>query len=176
MTTKNNIMGKQGPTKPNKTGKGTANDVVMTPESTAKWIIDYFSPEGAILEPCKGTGAFYNQFPEGQITDWCEISEGRDFFDYTNKVDWIITNPPFSIFDIFLKHSFEIADNVVFFCPLNKVFKSMGIDRAIQDYGGIKEVIHMGGGGKHGFPFGFPVGCIHYQKGYKGDIKYKREY
>ena len=169
-------MGKLGPTQPNKSGIGTANDVVMTPRVTAKWIIDHFAPEGAILEPCKGTGAFYDQFPEGQLTDWCEISEGKDFFDYKTKVDWIITNPPFSIFDRFLLHSFDIAENVVFFCPLNKVFKSMKIDGAIREYGGIKEVIHMGGGGRHGFPFGFPVGCIHYEKGYDGPINYTRQY
>ena len=29
----------------------------------------------------------------------------------------------------------------------------------------------MGGGSKHGFAFGFPVGCLHYQKGFVGDCK-----
>ncbi len=169
-------MSKAGPTKPNKTGVGTANDVVMTPEKTAIQIIKHFAPDGSILEPCRGTGMFYNNFPEGQLKDWCEISEGKDFFEYKTKVDWIITNPPFSIFDDFLLHSFSIADNVVFFVPLNKVFKSMKIDRAIRNYGGIKEVIHMGGGGRHGFPFGFPVGCIHYQKGYDGPMHYSQTY
>jgi len=169
-------MSKKGPTKPNKTGKATANDVVMTAEPTAKWIVDYFNPQGTILEPCRGEGAFYNNFPKQSKKEWCEISQGRDFFEYEKKVDWIITNPPFSIFDNFLTHSFEIADNVVFFCPLNKVFKSMKIDRMIQDYGGIHTVIHMGGGGKHGFPFGFATGCIHYKKDYNGPINYVRHY
>ena len=68
-------MGTNGPTQPNRTGKSTANDVVMTREPTAKWIIDYFQPTGVVLEPCRGTGAFYNQFPGEK--DWCEISEGK---------------------------------------------------------------------------------------------------
>ena len=167
--------GYNGPTKANKTGKATANDVVMTPVDTAQWIVDYFNPQGTILEPCRGDGAFYDRF-NPELRDWCEISQGKDFFEYDNKVDWIITNPPFSIFDLFLEKAFDVADNVVFFCPLNKVFKSMGIDRMINEYGGIHTVIHMGGGGRHGFPFGFPVGCIYYQRGYDGPINYERNY
>lgn len=168
-------MGKAGPTKANKTGVATANDVVMTLPQSAQQIMNHYNPQGTILEPCRGTGIFYNLMDPNK-RDWCEISEGVDFFDYSKKVDWIITNPPFSIFDDFLKKSFEVADNVVFFCPLNKVFKSMKIDRMIQQYGGIAEVIHMGGGGRHGFPFGFATGCIYYKRGYDGPINYTRMY
>ena len=163
-----------GPTKANKTSKSTANDVVMTKEETAIAIIAHFHPSGSIMEPCKGTGSFFNNLPAN--TFYCEITEGIDFLTCEQKVDWIITNPPFSIFDLFLLKSFELADNVVFFCPLNKVFKSKKIDQAIKEYGGIKEVIHMGTGGQHGFPFGFPVGCIHYQRDYQGPITYTRKY
>jgi len=154
--------------------KSTPNDVVMTPPETAKWIIDYFKPTGKILEPCRGDGAFYKQFTGKK--DWCEISKGRNFFDYKKKVDWIITNPPFSIFDDFLLHAFNVADNIVFFCPLNKVFKGKRLDIKIKEYGDIKEIIHMGGGNSYGFPFGFSVGCIYYKRNYKGKIKYKRVY
>ena len=168
-------MGKNGPTQPNRTGKSTPNDVVMTPIKTALDIINHFNPKGSILEPCKGTGMFYDNF-KNEEKYWCEISEGKDFFDWNKKVDWIITNPPFSIYDLFFKKSLEIADNVVFFCPLNKAFKSMGVDKMIQEYGGLKEVIHMGGGGRHGFPFGFPVGCLYYQRNYEGPITYSRNY
>ena len=166
-------------TRPNRTGKATANDKVMTPTATGSIIVDYFNPAGVVLEPCRGTGNIYNILVGRKgVTSvpYCEIDEGLDFFDFTDHVDWIVTNPPFSIFDAFLLHSFEVADNVVFFCPLNKVFKSMKIDRAIQSYGGIKEVLHMGTGSQHGFPFGFPVGCIHYARGYIGGIKYTRIY
>jgi len=163
------------PAKSNKTGKSTPNDVVMTPNKSAIKIIKHFKPEGSILEPCRGEGTFYNNFTN-EDKDWCEISEGKDFLQYNKKVNWIITNPPFSIFDEFLIHSFKIADNIVFFCPLNKVFKSIKIDQEIHNYGGIKEVIHMGSGGMHKFPFGFVVGCIYYKKDYTGPIEYTRMY
>lgn len=165
--------------KPNKTGKSTSNDVVMTKEDTAKFIINYFEnqfkKDDKFLEPCYGDKSFLNNFPSDFVFG-CEIREGTDFFDFNKQVDWIITNPPFSIFDDFLLKSFSVADNVVFFCPLNKVFKSKKIDQAIKNYGGIKEIVHLGTGGQHGFPFGFPVGCIHYKRGYNGDIKYTRLY
>ena len=163
------------PTQPNRTKKSTPNDVVMTLEKSAIKIIDHFQPEGSILEPCRGTGSFYNNF-KNEDKDWCEITEGKDFLYYDKKVDWIITNPPFSIFDTFLLHSLKYADNVVFFCPLNKVFKSIKLDKIIYEYGGIKEVVHMGTGGMHGFPFGFVVGCIYYKRGYRGPIEYTRMY
>lgn len=161
--------------KPNKTGISTPNDRIMTKESVAKWILNYFKPTGTILEPARGDGSFY-RFMESP-KDWCEIDKGRDFLKYNKKVDWIITNPPFSIYDLFLLKSFDIADNIVFLAPLNKAFKSRKIDKAIEEYGGLKEIVMLGGGGKIGFPFGFPVGCLHYKKGYGGNkIKLTRAY
>ena len=64
------------------------NDVVFTPPLVARMIVDEFKPSGKILEPCRGLGGFYNELPEPK--DWCEITEGRDFFDYHEKVDWIV--------------------------------------------------------------------------------------
>ena len=37
-------------------------DIVMTPEWLAIEIIDHFSPSGIILDPCRGEGAFYDNF------------------------------------------------------------------------------------------------------------------
>ena len=167
-------MGKNGPTKPNRTGTGTLNDVVMTPQQTAIEIIEYFSPSGLVLEPCRGSGNIYNNLP-GQ-KEWCEVSEGVDFFNYNKRVDWIITNPPYSIYDKFLLKSLEVADNVVFLCPLSKFFRGMKVEQQINLYGGVKEILHLGTGSKLGFTFGFPVGCIHYQKNYKGDLQYTKRF
>lgn len=157
------------PTKPNKTKKATASDSVQTRAETAEWIVRHFEPEGTILEPCRGDGAFYRVLPNG--TEWCEIREGRDFFDWTRPVDWIITNPPYSIYDHFLQHAFEVAENVVFFVPIAKAFKSNTVQRMVIEYGGLKELVYMGGGQRHGFAFGFPVGCLHYQRGFVGDCR-----
>ena len=162
------------PTKPNKTGNATQQDRVMTNPKTAKSIIEYFKPEGKILEPCKGEGAFYDQLNGDK--HWCEIDLGRDFFKYDKKVDWIITNPPYSIYDQFLEKAMSISDNIVFFVPFSKLFKSKSNDLMVKNYGDIKELINMGTGSQHGFKMGFIVGCIYFKKNYVGDIKYTRMY
>jgi len=165
-------MGKNGPTRPNKSGQGTLADVIMTPEDSAIAIIEYFNPTGIILEPCRGTGNIYNNLPQTKL--WCEISQGKDFFDFNEKVDWIITNPPYSIYDKFLEHSIDLAEEIVFLVPLSKFFRGIKLENKIREWGGIKEILHLGTGSKLGFTFGFPVGCIHYSKGYSGDVKYTK--
>jgi hypothetical protein len=144
------------------------NDVVYTPDAVAKMIVDEFKPTGRILEPCKGGGAFMRYLPAG--TDWCEIHEGRDFFDWKEPVDWIVSNPPYSNWERWLEHSFKIASDIVYLVPFAKVFKSMGTVRAIYDYGGVVKVIVMPAG-KAGFPFGFPCGAFHFRRSYKGTIE-----
>lgn len=150
------------------------NDVVFTPIKIAKEIIDIFMPDGKCLEPCMGEGAFFNLLPKG--SDWCEITKGKDFYDYNEKVDWIVTNPPYSDFDKFLSHSFELAENVVFLVPVAKVFKSWGTMMQIKKYGGITKVWFVPSS-RCGFPFGFPAGAFHFKKGYNGDttIMWARE-
>jgi len=161
--------------KPNKTEKQNQTDMVMTPIKTAKLIVDYFKPIGSILEPAKGTGNFYKLF--NQPKDWCEITKGRDFFNQSKKFDWIITNPPYSIYDKFLLKCFEIADNIVLLIPLAKVFKSRKIDNEIVKYGGIKEILMIGSGSNAGFNFGFPIGAVYFKRNYKKNIiKITRKY
>ena len=144
-------------------------DVVYTPYYVAKNIIDNLQPYGLCLDPCKGDGAFYNNFKYSK--DYCELSEGKDFFNYSKKVDWIIGNPPYSVFEQFLKHSFDLADNVSYLVPTNKIFQRQLIMDMINDYGGLKSMIVYGSGQKINFPFGFSVGNFHFQKGYKGSTE-----
>lgn len=145
------------------------SDIVYTPAHIAKDIIDWVSPSGKCLDPCMGDGAFYENLPNG--SDWCEIEKGRDFFDYTQKVDWIIGNPPYSIFEDFLRHSFEIAREVVYILPTNKVFQRLIIMEMINKWGGIKALKIYGSGNNVGFPFGFSTGTFHFSKGYSGCCK-----
>ena len=150
----------------------TAADSVQTPLKIAKMIVEHYHPIGKCLEPCRGEGAFFQFFP-GQ-KDWCEIKEGKDFFNYHRKVNWIITNPPYSIYNDFLQHCFDLANNVVLLCPIAKAFKSLTIERLVAKYGGLKEIWLIGSGAACGFNFGFPTGCLYYKKGYAGKIKYIR--
>ena len=40
-----------------------------------------------VLEPCRGDGAFYDALPSNVHKEWCEIRQGKDFFDFQGKVD-----------------------------------------------------------------------------------------
>lgn len=142
------------------------SDIVYTPRNVSKGIIQFLKPIGKCLDPCKGDGAFYDYLPDA---DYCEIREGKDFFEYNNRVDWIIGNPPYSIFEEFLRHSFELANNVSFLVPTNKVWQRQIIMDLINKWGGVKSIIIYGHGGLIGFPFGFSVGNFHFQKDYRGD-------
>ena len=155
-------------------GKGrnvqNPNDKVRTPLHIAKAIIEQFEIKGKILDPFKGDGAFYDQYPSNLDKYWCEIDEDKDFFDFNEKVDWIVSNPPYSIFDEVMTHSFEIADNIVYLVPLSKVVSSMGRIRKISSYGGVP-YIWIVGASKCGFSFGFPACAIYFKRGYKGKTK-----
>jgi len=125
-------------------------DIVYTPNAISEQIIKHLQPKGKCLDPCKGDGSFYNLMPEG--SDYCEIREGKNFFDYNGYVDWVIGNPPYSIFENFLRKAFEIADNVSYLVPTNKIFQRQLIMDMINKYGGIKSVIIYGSGSLIGFP------------------------
>ena len=149
--------------------KPNPKDVVYTPEHISRGIICFLNPSGLCLDPCKGDGAFYKYLPQG--SEYCELEEQKDFFLYNKKVDWVIGNPPYSIFEQFLEKSFLIAENVSFLVPTNKIFQRQIIMEMINKYGGLKSIIIYGSGQLIDFPFGFSVGNFHFKRGYKGQCK-----
>lgn len=146
-----------------------ATDVVLTPDVIAHDIVQHFRPSGRILDPCRGNGAFWQYMPGA---DWCECRQGRDFFAWTEKVDWIVSNPPYSIFAEWLVHSLEIATDIVYLIPLAKVFSAEKRIRDIYRVGGIVETRLYGTGTAMGFPFGWPCGAVHIRVGYKGPMEW----
>jgi hypothetical protein len=52
-----------------------------------------------VLEPFKGEGSFYDAIPDYCVKEWTELTEGRDYRSFSGKCDWVITNPPFMIYD-----------------------------------------------------------------------------
>ncbi len=145
----------------------TSNDVIMTPLELAELIVKHFQPQGKILEPCKGTGNFLQFLPNA---DWCEITEGRDFFNYKTPVDWIITNPPWSKVKDFLIHSMEVADNIIFLITINHLWTKARLRAIKQMQFGIKEILLLDT--PKSFPqMGFQLGAIYLKKDYKGKIK-----
>ena len=141
-------------------------DIVYTQGKTAADIIEWVSPYGKCLDPCKGDGAFLDHLPIG--SDWCEVREGKDFFDYHKTVEWIIGNPPYSLFEEWIIHSFKISNNVVYLVPTNKIFQRLKIMKIINDYGGIMGIRAYGSGSNIGFPFGFSVAAFHFRRDYSG--------
>lgn len=73
----------------------------QTPQPLCRELIKQINlKEGdKVFEPFRGEGAFYNSFPDFVEKDWTEITEGRDYKDYTGDIDWVITNPPFKLDD-----------------------------------------------------------------------------
>jgi hypothetical protein len=96
------------------------NDVFMTPLHLVTSHIDYVKHlirnDDKILEPFCGSGNYLNQIKEkypSNNVDYCEITLGRDFFDYVEPTDIIISNPPYSIIDNILKKSIELKPRVI---------------------------------------------------------------
>ena len=50
-----------------------------------------------VLEPFRGEGTFFNNLPDNVFKDWTEIVDGRDYRDYHQPIDWVISNPPFRL-------------------------------------------------------------------------------
>lgn len=147
----------------------TPSDIVYTPREITRQIIKFLAPTGLCLDPCKGDGAFYDYLPEPK--EYCELQEGKNFFDYNTPVDWIITNPPYSNYKEFSDHAFKLANNVSFLIPLNKVFSDGAMQVLHRHKMGIKSCLVYGSGSKIGFDWGFPVANYHFQRDYTGDTK-----
>lgn len=148
------------------------SDVVYTPPELVIDIVNYFKPSGLCLDPCSGRGAFYNRLPAG--SEWCEIDQGRDFYAWTDPVDWAISNPPYSHYSAWLRHSMTVAKNIVYLMPLYKVFTSGKFADDLFDWGGIVHVRRYGTGTEWGFPFGHALSAVHYQRGYAGATSWSR--
>jgi len=143
----------------------SGNDLVMTPLYLCEQIINHFKPTGKILEPCCGTGNFLQVME----TDWCEITKGRDFLDVKGHWDWIITNPPYSLYRLFLNKSMCVADNIVFLQLINATFYKARLRDIKRGGFGIKEIWCVETPKE--FPqFGFQMGCVYYKKDWFGDI------
>jgi hypothetical protein len=142
------------------------NDVVTTPVELAQDMITFFRPSGICLDPCAGQGVFLDMLPAG--AQWCEITRGRDFYAWSEPVDWIIGNPPYSHYSAWMRHSMKIAQNIVYVMPVYKVFASGKFLQDLFDWGGIAHIRRYGTGTDWGFPFGHALSAVRYQAGYTG--------
>jgi hypothetical protein len=93
----------------------TPNDVFITPPKLAKVGISMIDCKESDIwfDPFKNDGSYYNQFPENFPKKWCEILEGKDFFDFDEPIDIISSNPPYSMIDEVLSKSVELKPRVI---------------------------------------------------------------
>jgi len=148
--------------------RARGNDNIYTPEDVAKKIVHHFKPKGKILEPCAGTGAFLKCLPKH--SKWCEIEKGINFFDYKDKVNWIVANPPFSKLSEFLIHSMKLSINIVFLINLPGLFTVHRMRQLYIYKYGIKEILLL----RQPTTFvqcGRQVAAVHLQKNYNSDIR-----
>jgi hypothetical protein len=93
----------------------TPKDIFITPKELAKSHIDMIKTNNneIWLDPCRfnENGSYYSQFHNNK--DWCEITEDKDFLSYTNKIDVICGNPPYSLLDKWFKKSIELNPRVI---------------------------------------------------------------
>ncbi len=143
-------------------------DVVYTPDWVARDMVDFFKPTGRILEPAAGDGAILKYLPGA---DWCEIEKGRDFYAVMEHYDWIISNPPYSVFADWLRASFVVADNIVYLAPIIRNFVSTRIMKDITAYGGLKHCRVYNESNFKDWSINFAIGALHYQKDYHGPME-----
>ena len=152
------------------TKNGPELDVVYTPRELAQAVIDHFKPTGTMLEPCRGSGHFYDAFPPETVKHYCEIDEGIDFFDWHDPVDWIISNPPWSQFRAFNLHAMSLATSVVWIIPLVHLSGKARV-RDVQEMGfGLREIALLDT--PRDWPQGgFQLAAFHLKRGYLGPTR-----
>ncbi len=148
------------------------DDRVYTPRPLADLVVAHFSPTGSVLEPCAGQMAFVSAsmaWPSVTRVHWTEVDLGSDFFDWKTKVDWLITNPPWSKARKFAQHAYEVADNIVFLITLNHFTSLKARFRDMEQAGfGIRELALCPDPPPPWPQSGFQLGAIHIQRGYSG--------
>lgn len=151
-------------------GKNTADkDQHQTPPCIAQVLTDLLDVTGRVLEPGRGDGAFYNAFPDHSEKLWCEINEGRDFFGFHEPVDWIVTNPPFSLFFEFLRHSVELANDIAYYCTINHAIALRARNRFMRENKfGVVKVVTTNTPPEPWPQSGFQVGLVHWRRYYDG--------
>lgn len=95
-------------------------DVFYTPTAVAvAHIAQIPSKEGDLwLDPFRGRGVYYDHFTTDH-KEWCEITDGRDFFEYEGTPDVICSNPPYSLLDRVLQKTIELKPRVISYLLLH---------------------------------------------------------
>jgi hypothetical protein len=141
------------------------------------------------LESCLGKGAFHRAIEKftGTAPDWCENDEAvlpqgerpRDFFDCnpSQRYDWIVTNPPYSLLTDWLEHSMEIADNVLLLIEAPAAEFTSREKRTVDAGFEMAQRLRVATPPEWvaiGLKSGFGFTAVHWKRGHAGDCKRSR--
>lgn len=118
-----------------------ANDKIYTPKPIALKMIEMcdLNKNDYVLDPSYGEGVFFNNFPEFVKKDFCEIEQGKDFFECNTRYTAVIGNPPYSLWDKWLEHTMKLTDK---FCYLFGVlnFTDKRVNKILKNGFGITKI------------------------------------
>jgi hypothetical protein len=142
-------------------------DDQITNPKLARRIVEYFQPQGRIIDPCRATGSFHRAMPPG--ADWAEIREGRDFCDLPGPWDWGITNPPWTRdeYNRVSRHAFEHCENVVFLGTTTMICSLPRLNAAREFRHALREIVVIPWEDAGLQKQGFWIGAFHWQRGYQ---------
>ena len=127
-----------------KVNKTSAQDNKQTPTDLAQKLINMvpFKPTDSLYEPFHGDGNFYNLFPTENVKFWSEIKQDKDFFDFEDNCDWVISNPPWSKITRILDKLVKIC-NTGFALLIHSLTISPNRIKFIEDNGFVITKYHM---------------------------------
>jgi len=94
------------------------SDEMQTPKEAIKYLLPYLKKEWIIWECAWGGGSLARHL---RAEGFEVIGENvKDFLDVNNKInfDCIVTNPPYSLKEEFLKRAYELGKPFAFLMPL----------------------------------------------------------
>lgn len=100
--------------------KRNKSDFYPTPPDATIALLNFLDipKEKTIWEPACGENHMVNAISEyGYDCFGTDIQTGTDFLsaDIPNGVDWIITNPPFSLYENFIRRCIEQKNHLLYF-------------------------------------------------------------
>lgn len=100
-------------------------DIYYTPSRYIKPLFQIIDKSNLIFDPASGAGNIINPFlEEGYRAIGSDITEGKDFLSTLfplPEFDIIVTNPPFSKKNEFLKRALEIGKPFCFYLPSSSI-------------------------------------------------------
>lgn len=133
-------------------------DELYTPEYAVKPLLKYLKPNSWILCPFDDHSSNYVKVlvENGHTVIYSHQWDNKDFFNYTEteiaNIDYIISNPPYSVKDKVLEKLYELGKPFAMLLPIstlegvkrNEMFNKYGVELLVLD----KRINFMEGNGK----------------------------